>query len=127
MLFRSWFRGELQDLEEMVGNLLDNACKWATHQVKVSARSLASEGEFAGDTARLTIVIEDDGPGLSNENKEAALERGTRLDETTPGSGLGLSIVKDLVGLYDGTFDLSSSDTGGLSATLILPEQRGDT
>lgn len=121
------FRGERQDLEEMVGNLLDNACKWTTRQVKVSARSLPSEDDAAGDTAQLTIVIEDDGPGLSNEHKEAALERGTRLDDTTPGSGLGLSIVRDLVGLYGGTLDLGSSDAGGLSARLILPEQRGDT
>jgi signal transduction histidine kinase len=113
------FRGEQQDLEEIVGNLVDNACKWARSQVTVTVRYAApSTGDAAG---RLTILIEDDGPGLTADQIAAATARGRRLDETKPGSGLGLSIVTDLVALYRGSFSLDASPLGGLRATVNLP------
>lgn len=113
------FRGEQQDLEEMVGNLVDNACKWAASRVSVhlgpEARADASERQW------LRVTVDDDGPGLTSAEREAVLARGKRLDETKPGSGLGLSIVSDLALLYGGRFALSSSSAGGLRAELVLP------
>jgi signal transduction histidine kinase len=108
-----YFRGERQDLEEMAGNLIDNACKWARAHVRVSARPISG--------ARWELVVEDDGPGLAPQDRERVLERGERLDESVPGSGLGLSIVEDIAKLYGGTFELGNSALGGLGATLILP------
>jgi signal transduction histidine kinase len=110
------FRGERQDLEEMVGNLMDNACKWAVTKIVVSA-DLSGEKE-------LKILIEDDGPGLDEEGCDAALQRGVRLDERAPGTGLGLAIVADLAKAYDGHLDLSRSDLGGLQVELRLPAVR---
>ena len=110
------FQGEKQDLEEMVGNLLDNACKWAESKVYVSGRELPYE-----EQKRLEIIIEDDGPGLSEAEMEQAMKRGRRLDESKPGSGLGLSIVAELAHLYKGEFQLKKSSKGGLKAKLILP------
>lgn len=111
-----WFRGEEADLEEVVGNLLDNACKWADDRVRVT---LDREQE---DTAtRLAIIIEDDGPGLSEGQREQALRRGVRLDEKVPGSGLGLDIVKELVDVYGGKLDLDVSERSGLKVQLFLP------
>ncbi len=107
-----YFRGERQDLEEMVGNLMDNACKWARHRVRVRAMT-------AG--ARLVVTIEDDGPGLSPEDRMRVGERGERLDETVPGTGLGLAIVRDISKLYAGFFVLEASDMGGLKTVLTLP------
>jgi signal transduction histidine kinase len=106
------FSGERQDLEEMVGNLLDNACKWANSRVCVSA-----------DTAqgRLVVRIEDDGPGLPPESAAQVLERGARLDEQVEGSGLGLSIVRDIAALYSGSVSFESSPSGGLVVLLSLP------
>ena len=106
------FRGERRDLEEMVGNLLDNACKWAAAEVRLSARV---EG------GRLRIRVEDDGCGIPPGDRAKALRRGERLDEQVPGTGLGLSIVDDLAGAYNGTLELGETDLGGLSATLDLP------
>lgn len=103
------FQGEKQDLEEMAGNLMDNACKWAKSRVSVQATPVGS---------KLEIVVEDDGPGLSVEDRQAALKRGRRLDESKPGSGLGLSIVAELVHLYQGTFELENGGKGGLRAVL---------
>tara|TARA_R110000868_G_scaffold322583_3_gene583541 strand:+ start:3007 stop:4386 length:1380 start_codon:yes stop_codon:yes gene_type:complete len=108
-----FFRGERQDLEEMAGNLMDNACKWANGRVRVSGRALAERS--------LEILIEDDGPGLDEAGCEAALQRGVRLDEQAPGSGLGLAIVSDLARAYDGEVHLSRSSLGGLSVRLVLP------
>jgi signal transduction histidine kinase len=113
------FKGEQQDLEEMVGNLLDNACKWAKSKVSVSATSDRPPSE--NQEGRFTIRIDDDGPGLSAEQRAEATRRGRRLDETKPGFGLGLSIVTDLVGLYDGSFRLDRSPDGGLRAEIELP------
>lgn len=113
------FKGEQQDFEEIVGNLLDNACKWARTKVSVGIeyRSLADE-----DGNRwLKIHIDDDGPGLTAEQRLEATSRGRRLDETKPGSGLGLSIVTDLVGLYEGKVRLDRSPDGGLRAEIELP------
>ncbi|MCV6546071.1 MAG: ATP-binding protein [Cohaesibacter sp.] len=115
------FRGEEQDLEEMVGNLVDNACKWARHNVSIRACCiLFSDGEKK-ENPFLKIIIEDDGPGLSRQECEEVKRRGYRLDESKPGSGLGLSIVDELAHLYKGSFTLSVSELGGLKVELELP------
>jgi signal transduction histidine kinase len=106
------FRGEAVDLEEMLGNLLDNACKWARTRVEVAVRR---EGE------EIEIVVDDDGPGLSPALRSTLFERGRRLDEQKPGSGLGLSIVRELAELYGGRVALADSPLGGARATLHLP------
>ncbi|HEV7344780.1 MAG TPA: HAMP domain-containing sensor histidine kinase [Devosia sp.] len=114
-----WFRGDEADLEEMAGNLLDNACKWSREQVGVQLR--AERGD-AG--VMLLIRIEDDGPGLSEKEATEVLRRGVRLDEKTPGSGLGLDIVKELVDVYGGSLALKPSALGGLLVELRLPTAR---
>jgi signal transduction histidine kinase len=108
------FQGEKQDFEEMVGNLLDNACKWANARVKAEARR-------ADGGKRFVVIVDDDGPGLTKAEREKVVKRGQRLDETKPGSGLGLSIVADLAHLYKGRFALEPSPEGGLRARLELP------
>lgn len=110
------FAGEVQDLQEVLGNLLDNACKWARHEVEVSAVSVGS-----GPGSRLRIVIDDDGPGIDPERRAAVMARGARLDESVPGSGLGLAIVGDLVGLYGGSVRLQQAPAGGLRVEVELP------
>jgi signal transduction histidine kinase len=113
------FRGEQQDLEEMVGNLVDNACKWAQSRVAVE---VFSERPDPGDDRRVVrILVDDDGPGLSPQQREQVARRGRRLDETKPGSGLGLSIVVELAGLYGGGLTLGTAPIGGLRAELVLP------
>lgn len=116
-----WFRGDESDLEEMAGNLLDNACKWANGEV---ALSLAAERTGSDGNRMLLLRIEDNGPGLTEEEARQALRRGVRLDEKTPGSGLGLDIVKELVDVYGGTLQLKRSRLGGLLAELRLPAAR---
>jgi signal transduction histidine kinase len=111
------FRGEAQDLEEMTGNLIDNACKWAVSKVAVTA-VLADAGEGA---RKLTVTVSDDGPGLGPDEIADALKRGRRLDETVPGTGLGLAIVVDLAALYGGDLVLARGERGGLRARLTLP------
>ena len=106
------FRGEEQDLQEMLGNLLDNACKWARHRVELSAQ--LKDGQ-------LEISVADDGPGVSPERREAVFGRGTRDDEKVAGSGLGLAIVDDLARLYGGQVALADSPLGGALARLLLP------
>lgn len=113
------FRGERQDLEEMLGNLLDNACKWAGSQVNVHVALRDLDGERPHRAVEITVS--DDGPGLDAEQRAQAVKRGRRLDESKPGSGLGLSIVADLVQSYGGAFQLEASPAGGLSARLVLP------
>ncbi len=113
------FRGEQQDLEEMVGNLLDNAFKWATRQIAVRARPLKVEGADARPW--LEIAVEDDGPGLPADRRTEALKRGRRLDETKPGSGLGLSIVSETAVMYGGRIELDNASLGGLRTVLTLP------
>ncbi|WP_346914576.1 ATP-binding protein [uncultured Roseibium sp.] len=112
------FRGEQQDMEEMAGNLIDNACKWASSQVTVTVRTI-SEGGSA--RSMFELVVEDDGPGLSEEERKEAVKRGRRLDETVPGTGLGLSIVADLAALYGGRLELDRAKIGGLRTRLVLP------
>jgi signal transduction histidine kinase len=112
------FRGEKQDLEEMLGNLADNAGKWARGAVHIAVER---GPDIAPERAALVFTIDDDGPGLVPEKRAEATRRGRRLDETVPGSGLGLSIVVDLAQLYGGSFRLDDSPLGGLSAQLVLP------
>ena len=111
------FAGAAQDLQDMIGNLLDNACKWARSTVHLSAERLGDPGA----AARLRVVVLDDGPGIAPAQRERALARGGRLDEATPGSGLGLAIVRDRVVLYGGEMTLDDAPGGGLRAVLLLP------
>jgi signal transduction histidine kinase len=113
------FLGERQDLEEMVGNLVDNACKWAASRVSITVESETRAER--GRAPAVRIVIDDDGPGLSPAERERVAHRGQRLDETKPGSGLGLSIVQELAALYGGSLNLSTAPLGGLRAELVLP------
>lgn len=110
------FRGERQDLEDMVGNLADNACKWAAGRVRISARPVPDS-----EPPVMLILVDDDGPGLGETERKAAVQRGRRLDESKPGSGLGLAIVSELAGLYGGALELGVSPEEGLRASLSLP------
>jgi signal transduction histidine kinase len=113
------FRGERQDLDEMTGNLVDNACKWASSRVLIEA-SVEPPAQ-AGAPPTLRIIVDDDGRGLSAAERAQVSRRGQRLDESKPGSGLGLSIVSDLAALYGGHLTLSDAPIGGLRAELKLP------
>ncbi|MBN9041248.1 MAG: ATP-binding protein [Rhizobiales bacterium 62-47] len=113
------FRGERQDLEEMTGNLVDNACKWARGHVVVEVANQPDSGPDR--PAALRIIVDDDGPGLSPDERAQVSRRGQRLDESKPGSGLGLSIVIDLAALYGGSLTLGAAPLGGLRAELVLP------
>ena len=113
------FRGERQDLEEMVGNLVDNACKWAVSRVIIEC--MVEAPDKPGEGSHLRIVVDDDGRGLSEPERAQVARRGKRLDESKPGSGLGLSIVVDLASLYGGSLSLASAPIGGLRAELVLP------
>jgi len=113
------FHGEQQDLEEMIGNLVDNGCKWARSRVAIEVLADQQAGE--GEKARVRIIVDDDGPGLSPSQREQVALRGQRLDETKPGSGLGLSIVVELARLYGGVLTLGTAPIGGLRAELALP------
>jgi signal transduction histidine kinase len=113
------FAGEAQDLHEIVGNVLDNACKWARSTVRLDA---APHEERDGRWLR--ILVEDDGPGISPAQRSQALARGQRLDETVPGSGLGLAIVRELIDLYGGRMELEDRDGGGLRVRMWLPMPR---
>ena len=105
-------RVQREDLDEVLGNLIDNACKWARSRVVV-------ETSLTG--TMVVVTVDDDGPGLAPALRSAALERGVRLDEAAPGSGLGLAIVRDLSDLYGGTLSLDDSPLGGLRARVSLP------
>ena len=110
------FRGEKQDLEEMLGNLLDNAFKWTEDEVSVKVTAFEQDAR-----PLLRLVVDDNGPGLPEVARAEVLRRGRRLDESKPGSGLGLSIVVDLAKLYGGHLALDASRSGGLRAVLVLP------
>jgi len=101
-----------EDLEEMLGNIIENGCKWARSRVLVDARR---EG------AQVVIIVDDDGPGLPESMREAVLGRGVRADQAAPGSGIGLAIVRDLAEVYGGTILLDRAPLGGLRARLTLP------
>jgi signal transduction histidine kinase len=105
-------RVQREDLEEMLGNLIDNACKWAKSSVRIFTRP-------AGGT--IAILVDDDGPGIEPALREKVLQRGVRADQAAPGSGLGLAIVAELADLYGGTIELASSEPGGLRVILRLP------
>jgi signal transduction histidine kinase len=108
-----YFQGERQDLLEILGNVLENACKYAKRRVRADAGASAP--------GRLSVVIEDDGPGLPDSQRAEVFKRGERLDETAPGAGLGLSIVDELARAYGGVASLGDSSLGGLRVTLDLP------
>ena len=105
-------RGQREDLEEMLGNLLDNACQWARSRVVITSSLHDS---------RVVVTVDDDGPGIEPSMREAVLQRGVRADEAAPGSGLGLAIVRDLAQLYGGSIALDGAPQGGLRARLELP------
>jgi signal transduction histidine kinase len=107
------FLGERQDLQEILGNLMENAGKWSKRRVRVSAGP--------SGLGQMVVVVEDDGTGLPADRREEVLKRGARLDEDAPGSGLGLSIVDDLTRAYGGRVTLADSDMGGLKVVLELP------
>jgi len=111
-LMGCWFRGEGQDLEEMLGNLMDNACKWAENLVLVRCEP---------EDDRLILTVEDDGPGIPEEKYHEVIRRGIKLDESISGHGQGLGIVNDIAELYDGSLILGKSKLGGLKAVLNLP------
>jgi signal transduction histidine kinase len=105
-------RGQREDLDEMLGNLLDNACKWARTRVAIAS---------ANGAGGIVITVDDDGPGLMPAMRDVVLQRGVRADEAAPGSGFGLAIVRDLAELHGGSIALESSPLGGLRARLHLP------
>ena len=105
-------RGTREDLDEMLGNLVDNACKWARTRVAIAS---------ARQDGTVMITVDDDGPGLPVSMRDTVLKRGVRADEAAPGTGLGLAIVRDLADLYGGTIALDGSPQGGLRARLQLP------
>jgi signal transduction histidine kinase len=107
------FRGERQDLQEIAGNVMENAGKWCRGRVKAIAVAESSE--------RLVITVEDDGPGLPADRRDEVLKRGARLDESAPGSGLGLAIVDELARAYGGSLTLGDSAMGGLKVEIGLP------
>lgn len=106
------FRGERQDLDEMLGNLMDNACKWARAWIGVTVTA---------QKAWIRVTVEDDGPGIAGDVRARMFGRGQRADESVPGTGLGLAIVRDLAELCGGRIELSDSALGGLKAVLTLP------
>ena len=114
------FWGEREDLDEVLGNLLENAFKWAKSEIRVTA-SKAKVSNAKSTKSQITISIEDDGPGVSKEMRDAMFERGKRLDESVPGTGLGMAIVHDIVEICEGSVALSTSDMGGLKIVVIIP------
>ena len=111
------FQGERQDLLEVAGNVMENACKWCAGRVRVAGHALSAR--------QFSLTVEDDGAGLAAEQRDEVLRRGARLDENAPGSGLGLAIVDELVRAYGGSVTLSSSAMGGLMLVLVLPRADG--
>ncbi len=107
------FRGDTGDFLEIAGNLIDNACKWCKSAVRVTIKPVGSNG--------MILTVADDGPGVPDEAREALLERGLRLDEKTPGHGIGLAIVKDIAESYGGHLAIQASDLGGAQFTVTIP------
>ena len=110
------FRGQREDLDEMLGNIMDNACKWARSRVAVAS---------AAHEEMIVVTVDDDGAGLEAAMRDRVLQRGVRADESAPGTGFGLAIVRDLAELYGGSVALDRSPMGGLRATLRLPRATG--
>jgi two-component system, OmpR family, sensor histidine kinase PhoQ len=111
------FVGDRGDFTELLGNLVDNACKWCRSHVRVTVAT----DERAGPRQRLSVVVEDDGPGISEEDRTRVLQRGVRTDESVPGHGLGLAMVHDTVDLYGGSLSIETSPLGGAQFFLRLP------
>lgn len=106
------FRGDEADLLEMLGNVLDNACKWCRSQVRVSAQVNAT---------RLSLCVEDDGPGIAPADIQRVQERGVRADQSVPGQGIGLAVTRDIIAAYEGELVIGASILGGAAVTLVLP------
>nr|WP_281500765.1 ATP-binding protein [Kordiimonas marina] len=111
------FDGEREDFDEILGNVVDNAGKWAVSHVTISARKL----EDSPRRQFLEIRVEDDGPGVPEDQREVLFERGRRLDERVPGTGLGLAIVRDIVEMYGGSAYMDAASLGGLAVVVRLP------
>ena len=111
------FRGDKGDFLELAGNLLDNACKWCDSRVRITVRQAVGE---TGDKSGLVLSVADDGPGIPADAAEALLQRGTRLDESTPGHGIGLAVVKDIARSYGGQLSIQTSDLGGAEITVTI-------
>lgn len=112
------FRGDTGDFLELAGNLVDNACKWCESAVRVTIDPAASDGPIASG---MILCVEDDGPGIPEEAADLLLSRGTRLDESTPGHGIGLAIVKDIARSYGGTLKIGKSELGGAAIVVSIP------
>jgi two-component system sensor histidine kinase PhoQ len=112
------FRGDTGDFLELAGNLLDNACKWCKGRVSINVRPSGNTPAAAGG---MRLTVNDDGPGIPQEAAEALLERGTRLDEATPGHGIGLAIVRDIAKSYGGSLTIGQSSLGGACITVDIP------
>jgi two-component system sensor histidine kinase PhoQ len=111
------FRGDSGDLLEIAGNLLDNACKWCERRVRMTVQRSLDEESAGG----MIMVVSDDGPGIPEQAADALLQRGTRLDESTPGHGIGLAVVKELVESYGGQLEITQSDLGGAEIRVTIP------
>jgi two-component system sensor histidine kinase PhoQ len=109
------FRGDTGDFLELAGNLLDNACKWCDSKVSATIRPVNSDGG-------LILTVEDDGPGIPEQAAEALLQRGTRLDESAPGHGIGLAVVRDIAESYGGEISIDTSPLGGASIKVLIPQ-----
>ncbi len=106
-------RVDAQDIEEVVGNLLDNALKWCRENIRLKVQQVPDGIE---------LTIEDDGPGIAEKDRSEAIQSGGRLDTTKPGTGLGLAIANDLLRVYDASLTLETSQLlGGLSVRIVLP------
>jgi two-component system sensor histidine kinase PhoQ len=112
------FIGDRADITELLGNLLDNACKWSRSRVRIA---VTMDADATDSRHALGIVIEDDGPGIAEADRAKVLERGGRADEATPGHGIGLSMVHETVALYGGNMRIESSGLGGARLALKLP------
>jgi len=117
------FIGDRADLTELLGNLLDNACKWAKARVRIAV----SVNAEAGSRTALQLIVDDDGPGIAEADRARVLQRGGRADEATPGHGLGLAMVHDTVALYGGSLRIDGSGFGGARVELALPGRRSSS
>ena len=118
------FHGESGDFLEVAGNLLDNACKWCRRRVRLTIRPL-DEGNV--ETGGLRLTVEDDGPGIPAEAAGALMQRGTRLDESAPGHGIGLAVVKDIAASYGGEVTIAKSAFGGAAITVTIAASAGQS
>ena len=111
------FRGDSGDFLEIAGNLLDNACKWCDRRVRMTVHPASGRGSDGS----MVLVVSDDGAGIPDEAAESLLQRGTRLDESTPGHGIGLAVVKEIAESYGGQLEITQSDLGGAEFRITIP------